>query len=50
MWITVRIAALRPLAPLYGLRPIAAYVGIPVAALTVVFRIVLRAGRKRWKR
>lgn len=36
---------------LYALLPIAAYVGIPVAVLTVVFWALLWAqGRKRWKR
>jgi hypothetical protein len=38
------------LALLRALLPIAAYVGIPVAALTVAFWIVVWTGRKRWKR
>ncbi len=39
------------LALLYALLPIAAYVGIPVAVLTVGFWALLWAqGRKRWKR
>lgn len=38
------------LALLRALLPIAGYVAISIAALTVVFWIVLRAGRKRWKR
>jgi hypothetical protein len=39
------------LALLRALLPVAAYVGIPVAALTVVFWITLwAAGRKQWKR
>jgi hypothetical protein len=63
VWVTAELAsyfsvpaggyawdASEALALVYALLPIAGYVGIPVAALTVAFWFVLWAGRNRWKR